>query len=92
MIIPGFVGAGALWEIFPSRILVFIWVCILAVAYRHSPPAHFAGVKPGVLILEVNRKGVKSVQEFLEAIAGSKSVLLLVQQGQYSRYVILKID
>jgi len=55
-------------------------------------PAQFAGLKPGVLILEVNRKGVKNVREFLEAIEGSESVLLLVQQGQYSRYVILQMD
>jgi len=55
-------------------------------------PAQFAGLKPGILILEVNRKGVKNVQEFLEAIESSKSLLLLVQEGQYSRYVILKMD
>ena len=55
-------------------------------------PAQFAGLKPGILILEVNRKGVKNVQEFLEAIESSRSLLLLVQEGQYSRYVILKMD
>lgn len=57
-----------------------------------STPAQFAGLKPGALIREVNRKGVKNVQEFLEAIEGSKSVLLLVQHGQSSRYVILQMN
>jgi serine protease Do len=55
-------------------------------------PAQLAGLKPGILILEVNRKGIKNVQEFMEAIEVSESLLLLVQEGQYSRYVILKID
>ena len=54
-------------------------------------PTQFAGLKPGVLILEVNRKGIKSVQEFLQAIKGSKRMLLLVQEGQYTRYVILQM-
>ena len=56
-------------------------------------PDQFAGLKPGILILEVNRKGFMNVQEFLEAIGVSKSLLLLFQEGQYSpRYVNLKMD
>ena len=55
-------------------------------------PAQFAWLRPGVLILEVNKKGVKNVREFLEAIQGSKSVLLLVQLGPDSRYVIMQME
>ncbi len=55
-------------------------------------PAQFSGLKPGVLILEVNRKEVRNVQDFLRAIKGSKRVLLLVREGQYTRYLILQMD
>jgi len=55
-------------------------------------PAQFAGLRPGMLILEVNRKQVKSVREFFDAFRGSKSVLLLVQYGPYARYVILQVQ
>jgi len=55
-------------------------------------PAHLAGLKPGVLILEVNRKAVKNSQEFMESIYESKNILLLVQEGQYTRYVILQSE
>ncbi|MBN2062168.1 MAG: trypsin-like peptidase domain-containing protein [Deltaproteobacteria bacterium] len=44
-------------------------------------PAQFSGLKPGVLILEVNRKGVKNVHEFFDALKGEKNLLLLVQDG-----------
>ena len=33
MIIPAFVGCGALWEIFGSWIAVFIWIIIVAGVY-----------------------------------------------------------
>jgi serine protease Do len=55
-------------------------------------PAQFAGLKRGALILEVNRKEVRNVQDFLKALEGSKNVLLLVREGQYTRYVILQMD
>jgi serine protease Do len=57
--------------------------------------AQFAGLRPGMLILEVNRQSVKIVKELLEALEESrrsKKVLLLVQDGRYSKYVMLNLD
>jgi hypothetical protein len=33
MIIPSFVGGGALWEIFQSWAAVFVWIAAMAVVY-----------------------------------------------------------
>ncbi|MBW1723212.1 MAG: DegQ family serine endoprotease [Deltaproteobacteria bacterium] len=58
-------------------------------------PAQMAGFQPGMLILEVNKKVVKNVKEFMEALGEStktKKVLFLVQKGQYTHYVILQVE
>ena len=34
LIVPAFVGSGALWGIFESWIAVFIWLALLAFGYR----------------------------------------------------------
>ena len=52
------------------------------------------GIAVGMLIMEVNRKPVKNTKEFDEAIekAGKEgSVLLLVNDGRYTRFVVLKL-
>ncbi len=54
-----------------------------------------AGIKPGMLIKEVNRQTVNNPREFEEAIQkGPKdqSALLLIQDGQSSRYVALDVS
>ena len=54
-----------------------------------------AGIKPGMLIKEVNRQAVNNPREFEEAVQkGPKdqAALLLVQDGQSSRYVALDIS
>ncbi len=51
------------------------------------------GIRPGDLILSVNRKGVASVKEFEEALAQrdtGKGVLLLVKSGKDTAWVVLK--
>ncbi len=56
-------------------------------------PAQFAGLRPGMLILEVNREEVKNSQDFLKEIEKSienKKVLLLIQHGRSTQYVILQ--
>ncbi len=56
--------------------------------------AKLAGIKPGMLIKEVNRMKVDSVSDFRKAIKKTKrkkSVLLLVQDGEFSRYITLSI-
>jgi serine protease Do len=50
------------------------------------------GIRPGDLILEVNRQTVASVKDFAGAIDGAKdSVLLLVKNKAGSRFVILPL-
>ncbi len=53
-----------------------------------------AGIKRGSLIEEVNRKEVKTPEQVKKIIKGSqkKTVLLLVRQGDASRYLALKLE
>ena len=53
-----------------------------------------AGLKPGMLISEVDRKKIANVGQFVSAVNEAKergSVLLLVSTGRYSRYVVLRL-
>jgi len=57
--------------------------------------AALAGINPGAVILEVNRKPVSNAEEFKRAVAQTPEkgvVLLLIKDGQYSRYVALKTE
>jgi serine protease Do len=52
------------------------------------------GITAGMLIMEVNREPVESTTEFEEAIQKAKkegSVLLLVNDGRYTRFIVLKL-
>lgn len=53
--------------------------------------ATMAGISPGSVILEVNRKAVNTAAEFNQAVKSSANnkVLLLVRDGDVSRYVVL---
>ena len=54
-----------------------------------------AGLREGMLIEEVNRRKVRDTDDFMSALsrsAGKKSLLLLVRDGKYSRFVVLKWD
>lgn len=54
--------------------------------------AAMAGVRVGTVILQVDRKAVNSASEFKQAVAKGitkKRVLLLVSDGNMSRYVVL---
>lgn len=56
-------------------------------------PAALAGLRQGTLIREVNRKKITNTGEFREALAASEAssaVLLLVQDGQHTRFVALQ--
>jgi S1-C subfamily serine protease len=60
-----------------------------------SSPAAAAGLDRGVVIVEVNHKNVTSVDQFKQALAGTKDqqVLLLVMfpnQGGASRYIVIE--
>jgi len=61
-------------------------------AIQEGTPAERAGIRPGDVLLEVNRHAVHSVQEVREAIAKSEnhdSLLLLVQRGDNRFYLAL---
>jgi serine protease Do len=52
------------------------------------------GITAGMLIMEVNREAVKNTSDFEEAIQKAKkdeSVLLLVNDGRYTRFIVLKL-
>ncbi len=58
-------------------------------------PADYAGLIPGLVIDEVNRKRVNNLQEFFQALAPSlqtRKVLLGINTSKGRRYVILKIE
>ena len=57
--------------------------------------AAMASIKPGNIILEVNRVRVENVDELEKAIAKvpkDSAVLLLIQEGEFARYVALQAD
>ncbi len=58
-----------------------------------SSPASAAGLEPGMLVQQVNRRKVNSADEFNEAVQQNKeakTLLLLVSDGQNSRFLVLK--
>jgi len=57
--------------------------------------AALAGIRPGTLIQEVNHKKIHNVEEFRQAVAqasGKGAILLLVREGQFSRYLVINLD
>ena len=67
---------------------------VVVVEVKSGSPAAQAGIRKGMVILEVNRSEVHDVGEFNEAIeesAESKKALLLVKTGRYGQYVVLQI-
>jgi S1-C subfamily serine protease len=55
-------------------------------------PAFRRGLRPGDVILEVDRQPVKSRQEFLAMLQASRpetELLLLVQRGKSSRFIVI---
>lgn len=61
---------------------------------EYNSPAAQAGLQPGVKIAEVDRQQVNTLKDFdsmMQQAIDEGGALLLVQQGQYSRYVYLQI-
>ena len=57
-------------------------------------PAADAGMEAGTLIMQVERKPVTNTDEFNDALKNAKgksSILLLVKQGKYSHFVVIKL-
>ncbi len=57
-----------------------------------SSAAAAVGLDRGMVIQEVNRKPVNNVEEYKQALAGSNNqpVLLLVNQGGVTRYMVVE--
>jgi serine protease Do len=51
-----------------------------------------AGIRPGILVQEVNRKPIRDTNEFKQAVAGKATVLLLVKDKRGSQFVALQLD
>jgi len=67
---------------------------VVVVEVKPGSPAARAGIREGMVILEVNRTEVSDVGEFNEAIQDSeetKKAMLLVKTGRYAQYVVLQI-
>ncbi len=65
---------------------------VVVVNVAPASPAAEAGIRPGDIVREVNRKEVRSVAEFRDAVAKSDgdSLLLLVQRGDTTSFQLLK--
>jgi serine protease Do len=68
---------------------------VLVTGVQEGSAAAMAGIGPGNLITAVNKRRVGSVSELKNALAesrGGKPVLLLVRDGRFSRYVVLRVE
>ncbi len=68
-------------------------VVITQVAPGSEAAAH--GLRPGMVIKEVDHKRVRTPGEFADVVKtnkGTGSLLLLVQQGDHTQYVVLKLS
>jgi len=67
---------------------------VLVTEVDAGSPAAQAGITPGTLIMEVNRKEVKNTREFskaVEEVGAGGTVLLYIQDQYYRRFVVLTI-
>jgi serine protease Do len=67
---------------------------VVVVEVKSGSAAARAGIRKGMVVLEVNRKEVATVGEFNDAVIESeesKKALLLVKTGRYAQYVVLQI-
>jgi serine protease Do len=67
---------------------------VVITAVERGSPADDAGLRRGDVILDIDRKTVRNLSDYREAIAGLKkgsSCLFLLQRGQATSFVALKI-
>ncbi len=55
-------------------------------------PAARAGIRPGDVILEVNRRGLKDLRTFEQALRGDRDLLLFVKREGRSLYLVMKAE
>ncbi len=66
---------------------------VLVSEVEPGSPAERAGIRAGFLIEEVNRVRVHNVKECMEALRKSKRrVLLRLTDGEFTRYVVIRIE
>jgi serine protease Do len=68
---------------------------VVVISVEADSQAAEKGITAGMLIMEVNKEPVKNTEEFNEAVQKAKkegSMLLLVRDGRYSRFFVLKLD
>jgi len=69
---------------------------VVATAVKPGSAASEAGIQPGTLIMEVNRKPVRSVKGFVAAIEKAKeekkSVMLRIRDEEWTRLVMLRLS
>ena len=66
---------------------------VVVTAVEPGSPAAVAGIQPGDVIEEVNRKAVASVEEFSKAVAEQKdtdTLLVLARRGTFTSFFALK--
>ena len=66
---------------------------VLITDVAQASPAAEAGLRPGSVITQVNRKPVKNTRQFEEILmlgAEQRSALLRVREGEWSRYIVLE--
>lgn len=67
---------------------------VLVTKVEPGSPASWAGIKKGALILTLNSREVKTVEQFnqiLKDFEPNKPLLLLVKQGEYTHFVSIKM-
>jgi serine protease Do len=68
---------------------------VIVTRVNEGSAAALASIRPGSLILAVNRKNVEDVAQFTKAVeesAKDDTVLLLVRQGEATRFIALRIE
>lgn len=68
---------------------------VLVESVRKSSAAHFIGLRPGMVIVSVNKQGVKTVEEFKKVCEkaradGKNSTLLLVYSDGSVKFVVMR--
>ncbi|MFC1478688.1 DegQ family serine endoprotease [Candidatus Margulisiibacteriota bacterium] len=62
---------------------------------KPDSPAHEAGINRGDLIKEIDRKTIRNISDYSNALTGLKegaNVLFLVRRGQYTQYVVVRVE
>lgn len=88
-------GVGKLTDELADRLGFEALTGVVVTSVESGSKAEEKGITVGMLIMEVDREPVKNTKEFDEAIekAGKEgSVLLLINDGTHTRFIVLKLS